>query len=66
MNKSMLVLSMLVLTAAFLVQTPARVFAGTAEDVQRGMQLLMAKATALGEPSVKVSAQPPIKPYFGG
>ena len=54
MKKSMPVLSMmLVITAAFLVQTPARVFAGTAEDVQRAMQLLKSKATALGAPSVK-------------
>jgi hypothetical protein len=53
MKKSMPILSMLVLTAVFLIQTPARVFAGTAEDVQRAMQLLKSKATALGAPSVK-------------
>jgi hypothetical protein len=53
MKNSMPVLSMLILTAAFLIQTPARVFAGTAEDVQRAMQLLKSKATALGAPSVK-------------
>jgi hypothetical protein len=54
MKKSMPVLSMLlVITAAFLVQTPARAFAGTAEDVQQAMQLLKSKASALGAPSVK-------------
>ena len=54
MKKSMPGLSMLlVITAAFFVQTPARMFAGTAEDVQRAMQLLKSKATALGAPSVR-------------
>jgi Cache 3/Cache 2 fusion domain len=47
------VVLMLALIAAFLIQFPARVFAGPAQDVQAGMQLLKSKAAALGVPSVK-------------
>ena len=52
MKKSMLALLLLAFTAGFLVQFPARVFAGPAEDVQVAMQLLKSKAAALGAPSV--------------
>jgi hypothetical protein len=53
MKKSMLALLLLVFTADFAVQFPARVFAGPAEDVQGAMQLLKSKAAMLGAPSVK-------------
>ncbi|MEA2781582.1 MAG: hypothetical protein QOK29_3126 [Rhodospirillaceae bacterium] len=53
MKKSMLALLLLAFTAGFLVQFPARVFAGPAEDVQVAMQLLKSKAAALGAPSVR-------------
>lgn len=53
MKKSMLALLLLAFTPYFLVQFPARVFAGPAEDVQVGMQLLKSKAAALGAPSIK-------------
>jgi hypothetical protein len=42
----------LAFTADFLVQSPARVFAGPAEDVQSAMQLLKSKAATLGAPIV--------------
>src|SRR6266852_2751430 len=53
MKKSMLALLLLAFTADFLVQFPARVFAGPAEDVQVAMQLLKSKTATLGAPSVK-------------
>jgi hypothetical protein len=53
MKKSMLALLLLVFTADFLVQFPARVFAGPAEDVQVAMQRLKSKAATLGAPSIK-------------
>jgi hypothetical protein len=52
MKKSMLALLLLAFTANFLVQFPARVFAGSAEDVQAAMQLLKAKGATLGAPNV--------------
>jgi hypothetical protein len=50
-------LLMVAVTAAFLIQIPGRLLAATAEDVQRGMQLLKSKAAALGAPSVKGESQ---------
>jgi hypothetical protein len=52
MKKSMLALLLLAFTADFLIQVPARVLAGPAEDVQAAMQLLKSKAAKLGAPSV--------------
>jgi hypothetical protein len=52
MKKSMLALLVLAFTADFLIQFPARVFAGPAEDVQAAMLLLKSKAAALGAPTV--------------
>jgi hypothetical protein len=52
MKKCMLALLVLAFTAGFLIQFPARVFAGSAEDVQAAMQLLKSKAATLGAPSV--------------
>src|SRR5713101_7181298 len=52
MKKSMFALLLLAFTAVFLIQLPARVFAGPAEDVQAAMQLLKSKATTLGAPIV--------------
>src|SRR5882757_8992368 len=53
MKKSLFALLLLALTADFLVQFPARVSAGPAEDVQAAMQLLKSKAATLGAPNVK-------------
>jgi hypothetical protein len=53
MTKSMFALLLLAFAADFLVQLPARVVAGPAEDVQAAMQLLKSKAAALGTPGVK-------------
>ena len=53
MKKSIFALLLLAFTADFLVQSPARVFAGPAEDVQAAMQLLKSKAATLGAPNVK-------------
>ncbi|MDB5405609.1 MAG: hypothetical protein JWL84_521 [Rhodospirillales bacterium] len=53
MTKSMFALLLLAFAADFLVQFPARVVAGPAEDVQAAMQLLKSKAAALGAPGVK-------------
>ena len=52
MKKSMLALLLLAFAANFSVQSPARVFAGSAEDVQAAMQLLKSKAAKLGAPSI--------------
>ena len=52
MKKCMLALLVLAFTAGFLIQFPARVFAGPAEDVQAAMLLLKSKAAALGAPTV--------------
>src|SRR5258707_1511727 len=52
MKKSLFALLLLALTADFLVQFPARVYAGPAEDVQAAMQLLKSKAATLGAPIV--------------
>lgn len=52
MKKSMLALLLLAFTVDFLVQFPARVFAGPAEDVQVAMRLLKSKAATLGAPSI--------------
>ena len=52
MKKSKFVLVLLAFAADFLVQSPARVFAGPAEDVQAAMQLLKSKAATLGVPIV--------------
>ncbi len=48
MKKPMLALLLLAFTADFLIQFPARVFAGPAKDVEAAMQLLKSKAAALG------------------
>jgi hypothetical protein len=53
MKKSLFALLLLAFTADFLVQFPAQVFAGPAEDVQAAMQLLKSKAATLGAPNVK-------------
>src|SRR3954466_15521213 len=53
MKKFMLALLLLVFSADFAVQFPARVFAGPTEDVQVAMQLLKSKAAKLGVPSAK-------------
>jgi hypothetical protein len=53
MKKSKFLLVLLAFTADFLVQFPARVFAGPAEEVQAAMQLLKSKAATLGAPGVK-------------
>ena len=52
MKKFLFALLPLALTAVFLVQFPARVFAGPAEDVQAAMQRLKSKAATLGAPTV--------------
>src|SRR6202051_894506 len=52
MKKFLFALLPLALTAVFLVQFPARVFAGPAEDVQAAMQRLKSKAATLGTPTV--------------
>src|SRR6266852_9900370 len=52
MKKFLFALLLLAFTADFLVQFPARVFAGPAEDVQAAMQLLKSKAATLGAPNV--------------
>ena len=52
MKKSMLALLLLAFTADFLVQFPARAFAGAGEDVQAAMLLLKSKAATLGAPTV--------------
>src|SRR3981189_1521477 len=52
MMKSKFLLVLLAFAADFLVQSPARVFAGPAEDVQSAMQLLKSKAATLGAPIV--------------
>ena len=52
MKKSMLALLLLAFAADFLIQFPARVFAGPAEDVEAAMQLLKSKAATLGAPTV--------------
>jgi Cache 3/Cache 2 fusion domain len=48
MKKCMLALLVSAFTAGFLIQFPARVFAGPAEDVQAAMQLLKSKSATLG------------------
>jgi hypothetical protein len=53
MKKSKFLLVLLAFTADFLVQSPARVFAGPAEDVQTAMQRLKSKAAVFGIPTVK-------------
>jgi hypothetical protein len=52
MKKFLFALLPLALTAVFLVQFPARVFAGPAEEVQAAMQRLKSKAATLGTPTV--------------
>jgi hypothetical protein len=52
MKKCTLALLVLAFTAGFLIQFPARMLAGPAEDVQSAMQLLKSKAATLGAPSV--------------
>ena len=52
MKKSKFLLVLLAFTADFLVQSPARMFAGPAEDVEAAMQLLKSKAATLGAPGV--------------
>jgi hypothetical protein len=50
MKKSLFALLLLAFTADFLVQFPARVLAGPAEDVQAAMQLLKSKAATFHVP----------------
>src|SRR5580704_17891051 len=52
MKKSRFLLVLLAFTPDFLVQSPARVFAGPAEEVQAAMQRLKSKAATLGTPTV--------------
>src|SRR5258706_6190315 len=52
MKKSLFALLLLAFTADFLVQFPARVFAGPAEDVQAAIQLPKSKAAKMGAPNV--------------
>jgi hypothetical protein len=52
MKKCMLALLVLAFAAGFLIQFPARVFAGPAEDVQAAMLLIKSKAATLGAPTV--------------
>src|ERR1700692_1604248 len=52
MKKSMLALVLLAFAAHFLVQSPARVFAGPTEDVQVAIQSLKSKAATLGTPTI--------------
>jgi hypothetical protein len=52
MKKCMLALLVLAFAAGFLIQFPARVFAGPAEDVQAAMLLLKSKAATLGVPTL--------------
>ena len=59
MKKSLFALLLLAFTADFLVQFPARVFAGP-EDVQAAMQLLKSKAATLGAPNVNGEEAVPI------
>jgi hypothetical protein len=53
MKRPLLGLLLLILAAGSAVQSPTRVLAGPAEDVQAAMQLLKSKAASLGAPSVK-------------
>src|ERR1700722_6309422 len=53
MKKFLFALLPLALTAVFLVQFPARAFAGPAEDVQAAMKCLKSKAAVLGITTVK-------------
>jgi hypothetical protein len=67
MKKSLFALLLLALTADFLVQFPARVSAGPAEDVQAAMQLLKSKAATLVHPTSKGRRQLPARlspPYI--
>ena len=52
MKKSRFLLVLLAFTADFLAQSPARVFAEPAENVQAAMQFLKSKAATLGAPTV--------------
>jgi hypothetical protein len=52
MKKSVFAVVLLAFAAHFLVQFPARVFAGPAEEVQTAMQLLKSKAATLGAPTI--------------
>jgi hypothetical protein len=52
MKKCMFALVLLAFSADFFVQSSARVFAGSAEEVQAAMQLLKSKAATLGTPTV--------------
>jgi hypothetical protein len=53
MTKRLLALLLLAFFVDVAVQLPAGVIAGPAEDVQAAMQLLKAKAAALGPPSIQ-------------
>src|SRR6202051_1847580 len=67
MKKSLFALLLLAFTADFLVQFPARLFAGPAEEVQVAMQLLKSKAATLGAPIVNGMRQSPARlspPYI--
>jgi cache 3/cache 2 fusion protein len=68
-KKCMLALLVSAFTAGFLIQFPARVFAGPAEDVQAAMQLLKSKSATLGAASIngteEVSGKGLPALYFG-
>lgn len=67
MKKSKFLLVLLAFTADFLVQSPARMFAGPAEDVEAAMQLLKSKAATLGAPIVNGDEAAPARlspPYI--
>src|SRR5262245_17895065 len=53
MKKPVLVSVFLALAATLAIQSPARLVAGPAEDVQAAMELLKSKAAALGAASIK-------------
>ena len=53
MKKSLFALLLMAVSAGFLFQLPAKVFAQSAEDVQAAMRLLKSKAVMLGESNVK-------------
>jgi len=53
MKKSVLTSIVIAFAAMLAVQSPVRVVAGPAEDVQTAMALLKSKAAALGKPNVK-------------
>jgi hypothetical protein len=67
MKKCMLALLVLAFTAGFLIQFPARVFAGPAEDVQAAMLLLKSRLRRWVHPLLTGRRQSPARlfpPYI--